>query len=157
MNTTARLVIDQPAPQGFRLLFTVVLLMEIIAAILILVSDIPFSGKLLGLGICVVTGAFIWMLRFARIQVEETPEAIKFRFAPFYTRSIQRTQIEEVRRAGLIEPRKFGGTGLRFARGNQMALLWGAGPGVAVRTHNGEETYVVGDFSDVDVESWPRR
>ena len=87
-------------------------------------------------------GAAGVLLLVCRITVSVAAEMVTVAFSPVYRRRLARADVETVRDLPEVTPSMFGGSGLRFASGNRVALLFGAGPATEITTTSGR-TYTV--------------
>lgn len=138
-------VADEPAPRLLRV-GGILLLVAMAAAAVLIFSTEPSSGPVaavltvLALLLGIAAGG---LLLVCRITVTVGATDVLVAFWPVYRKRLPVPDLVSVRDEPRLTPSMVGGgTGLRFATGNRVALLFGAGPATEIETSTGR-TYLV--------------
>jgi hypothetical protein len=138
-------IVDEPAPRHVRGL-GVALLAGMAAAAVLLLTATPSAGPVTAVVtvLALLLGAAAGVLLLVcRITVSVGADTVVVAFPPVYRRRLAPGDIDAVRDLPRVTPSMFGGSGLRFASGNRVALLFRAGPATEITTRSGRSYTVV--------------
>ncbi|WP_028047704.1 hypothetical protein [Cellulomonas sp. URHE0023] len=143
-DETQDFIADEAAPGRLRGLGVVLLVAMVAAAVLVLST--PRSGTVQAVFtvLALLLGGSVGVvLLVCRITVTVGQDAVSVAFWPVYRQQLAVGDLVSVRDMERVTPSMFGGSGLRRASGNRVALLFRAGPATEITTSTGRVYTVV--------------